>query len=62
MGIENYMQKVDRTNTIEIGVWKISSGSIRILGTYPARSSNHQHDRTRSGKRKAKSADGDGRR
>jgi hypothetical protein len=50
MGIENYMQKVDRTNTIEISVWKIRSGSIRILGTYPAHSSNHQHDRMRSSK------------
>jgi hypothetical protein len=62
MGIQDYMQKVDRTNTIQFGGWIRSSGSIIILGTYPMRSNNHQHDRMSSSRGKAKSADGDGKR
>jgi hypothetical protein len=33
MGIQDYMQKVDRADTIHVGVWTRSSGSIRIFGT-----------------------------
>jgi hypothetical protein len=56
------MQKVDRTDTIHVGVWIRSSGAIRIIGTQSVRRSNYQHDITRRSKRKAKSVDGDGRR
>jgi hypothetical protein len=36
MGIQDYMQEVDRTDTIQIGVWTRSSGAIRIFGTQSA--------------------------
>jgi transposase InsO family protein len=40
-------KKVDRTHTIQIGIWTRSSGAIRIFGTQSARSSNYKHDRMR---------------
>jgi len=33
MGIKDYMKKIDRKNTIQVGVWTRSSGAIRIFGT-----------------------------
>jgi hypothetical protein len=33
MGIPKYMQKFDRVDTIQFGVWTRSSGAITIFGT-----------------------------
>jgi hypothetical protein len=48
-------------NTIQTGVWKGNSGSIRIFGTKYVRSSNYQHDRKRRGKGEDKTTNGNGR-
>jgi hypothetical protein len=47
VGIQYHLQEVDRTNTIQTGVWEGSSGAIQISGTQTARSNNCQHDRKR---------------
>jgi hypothetical protein len=61
MGIQDHMQEVDREDTIHIGVWKGSSGAIRILGTQSASSNNYQHDRKRCSIGEVKSTNGNGR-
>jgi hypothetical protein len=61
VGIQDYMQKVDRTNTIQVGVWIRSSGAIIIPSTQSSRNNNHQPDITRCSKREAQLADGNGR-
>jgi hypothetical protein len=49
------------TYTIQIGVWEISSSTIRISGTESVHSNNYQHERKRHNKGKAKSTNGYGR-
>jgi hypothetical protein len=56
MGIQDFMQEVDRTNTIQIGLWTRSSGSIIIFGTQSACCINQKYDRKRHNTRKIKSA------
>jgi hypothetical protein len=62
VGIHDHMKNINRENTIQIGVWKRSSGSIIVFGTYSVRERNYQHDKARHGIGKAKSADDHGRR
>ena len=62
MGIQNYMQEVDKTDTIQIGVWTRSSGAIRIFGTQSVCSNNYEYDRKRHTTRDFKSSNGTGRR
>jgi hypothetical protein len=45
VGIQDYMKEVDRTDTVQIGVWKRSSGAIRSFGTQSMHGSNYQYDR-----------------
>jgi hypothetical protein len=33
MGIQDHMKKIDREDTIQIGVWTRSSGATRVFGT-----------------------------
>ena len=62
MSIQDHMKKFDRIDTIQIGVWKGSSGSIRIFGTQSVRSSNYKYVRKRHSTGEVKSTDGNGRR
>jgi hypothetical protein len=59
--IQDHMQEFDRTDTIHIGVWTGSSGSLRISGTQSTHSSNYQHDRKRRSIGEAKPTNGNGR-
>ena len=55
------MKKIDKTNIIQVSIWKRNNGVVKIPGTQSARCSNYQHDRMRHDKIKAKSTNGDGR-
>jgi hypothetical protein len=61
MGIQDHIQEFDRTDTIQIGVWTGSSGSITIYGTHSTHSNNYQHDRKRRSAGEVNSNNGNGR-
>jgi hypothetical protein len=61
VGIQDYILKFDRTDTIQFGVWIGRNGDIRIYSTYPVCHSNYQHEKMRNNKIKAKSAHVNGR-
>jgi hypothetical protein len=61
MGIQDYIQYVDRADTIQVDVWAGSSSTIRIYGTQSGRSSNHQHDINRSSEGEVEPTNGNGR-
>jgi hypothetical protein len=62
MGIQDHMQDVDMTDTLNIGVWTRSGGAIRISGTQSACSNNYQYVGKRRNIGEVKSTDRNGRR
>jgi hypothetical protein len=47
MGLQDYMQKVDRAHSIQTGLWPRSNGAIRIFSTKLVCSNNHTHEKMR---------------
>jgi hypothetical protein len=61
MGIQDPMQEVDRTNSIQTSVWTGSNCALRISGTQSIHSNNYQHERKRHSIEEAKTTNGNGR-